>query len=199
MSEPSEPTCETSIGLTNWLPVVLEPYLTAPSSGLSAERDVGALLPLFSPPFIKLFNFFLSPWEIKCQCRAGTSVALWNRGCSPQTERSHSLRRWKLSAARWWPASFLRGNCAFDWLNERLFPSLHYTSFVAVLSSAVQQAEGCVFEPSALTDTDTLRGSQVNKDASVFLCGGFFFFSYLLILNCLNARASHQLSWLWIG
>lgn len=112
-------------------------------------------------------------------------AALANSGGSPGAERTlHSLWRLKLSATRWWPAIILRGNCAFDWLNERQFPSLHYRSFVAVLSP-LSNSPKAVFQPSALTDTDRLRGPQVNYiNAAVWGCSSLFMH---VALNCSNA------------
>lgn len=135
-----------------------------------------------------------------------TKVPVWSRDSSScaalaaadrrSRERLHSLWRLKLSATRWWPASILRGNCAFDWLNERQFPSLHCWSFVAVVAP-LSSSPKAVFQPSALTDTGGLRGSQVNYVMLLCVGGGAAFH---LAHACwshvprMKAQVSHQLS-----
>lgn len=159
------------------------------------------------PPFIYLFYgffslSFLSPWETKCQWRAGTAVALRGTcgGGSPETERFRSLCRLKLSATSRWPARILRGNCAFDWLNGRQFPSLHYRSFVAT-AAQLSSSPTSVSQPSALTDTPSTTG-EFHLSELLSACRSFLVHAMYVRLVCTNAQLSQQLSspgicWIW--
>lgn len=80
------------------------------------------------------------------------------------------------------------GNCAFNWLNERQFPSLHHTSFVAVLAPAVQQSEGCA---STQRPDGHGRTPRITGELYQCCCESMQLFIYAC---CLNAQLSHQLS-----
>ena len=98
-------------------------------------------------PLLRLLNYLfilLSPWETKCQCGAGTAAAL--AAADRRRRSAFSLTvAIKVERGALMTCSILRGNCAFDWLNERQFPSPHRWSFVAVVALPLSSSpKGCV-------------------------------------------------------
>ena len=95
----------------------------------------------------------------------------------------HSLWRLKLSAARWWPAASSGETVHLTGLTSVSFHLLTADHLLLSWLSRCPAVRKAVFQPGALTDTDGLRGSQVNySNAAVAGCC-FLLDSCMLVLS----------------